>query len=132
MNIVKTQRYTFILIRIQPEQFRDRIIFMSMYNGIDWEKSGYEEMCFSNASEVKAYARRFPEGHWSFHGPGIEEKWYGTHTCKPEGQWNLSAEMIDDASSPRKRTSRISSNKSVGPRILEKQERWNVIDSLSR
>ena len=25
--------------RIQPEQFEDRIIFMSMYNDIDWEKS---------------------------------------------------------------------------------------------
>ena len=26
--------------------------------------------------------------------PGAAEKWYETHTCKPEGQWNRSAEMM--------------------------------------
>ena len=37
-----------------------------------------------------------------------------------------------DAYPRRKRTSRISSNKCVGPRILEKTDMWRVIDSLQR
>ena len=31
-------------------------------------------------------------GHWSFLGPGSEKKWYGTHVCKPDGQWDNPAE----------------------------------------
>ena len=38
----------------------------------------------------------------------------------------------DDDYSQRKRTRRISSNKCVGSRILQKQERWKIIDSLQR
>ena len=36
----------------------------------------------------------FPRGHWSFLGPGSEEKWYGTHTNRPDGSWNHSAENM--------------------------------------
>ena len=50
--------------------------------------------CFSNSTEVQAYAHRFPKGYWFFLGPGSEEKWYGMHSYKPEGQWNRSAEMM--------------------------------------
>ena len=40
------------------------------------------------------YARRFPRGHWSFLGPGEKEKWYGTHTYKPEEHWNETADIM--------------------------------------
>ena len=33
---------------IQPEELKDRIIFMSMFNDIDWKK--YDENCISNAA----------------------------------------------------------------------------------
>ena len=56
-----------------PEQFKGRIIFMSMYNDIDWEQ-------------------RFTQGHGSFPGPGSEKKWYGTHVKKPDGKWDKTAE----------------------------------------
>ena len=59
--------------RIRPEEFRDRIIFMSMYTDVDWTKDGNLNMCISNSIEVKAYAKRFPKGHWSFPGPGTEK-----------------------------------------------------------
>ena len=65
--------------RVQPEKFEDRIIFMSMYNYIDWEEAGYKETCVSNSMELKARAHRFPKGHWSFLGSGTEDKWCGTH-----------------------------------------------------
>ena len=46
---------------------------MSMYNDIHWRKAGNKENCSSNSSDV-AYAKRFPEGHSSFFGPGTAEK----------------------------------------------------------
>ena len=67
--------------RIKLEEFEDRIIFMSMYNDIDWTTEGTFKKCISQA-------RRFLE-----------------LLCRN-----------DDAQSRRKRTSRISSNKCVGPR----------------
>ena len=80
--------------RIKPEQLEDRIIFMSMYNDIGGTKEGNFKKCIWNSSDVEAYAHRSPKRHWSFLGPGTEEKRYGTHTCKPEGLWNCSAEMM--------------------------------------
>ena len=49
-------------------------------------KKGNSEICISNSEQVKNYAKRFSRGHWSFLGPGDEEKWFGTHTYKPEGK----------------------------------------------
>ena len=54
--------------RIQPEQFEDRIISVSIYNDNDWTKDGNKQLCVSKCLEVKAYARRFLEAHSSFLG----------------------------------------------------------------
>ena len=59
---------------IEPEKFTDRIIFMSMFNDIDWTRKGNEEICMSNSEKVKEYARRFSRGHWTFLGAGDEKK----------------------------------------------------------
>ena len=48
----------------------------------------------ANSSDVAAYAASFPKGHWSFFGPGAEEKWYGTHICSQNGVWNHVVEMM--------------------------------------
>ena len=61
---------------------------MSMYNDIAWRQEGNEEMCVANSKIVADYARRFAHGHWSFLGLGSEKKWYGTHTYKPNGEWD--------------------------------------------
>ena len=58
---------------IEPEEFKDRIIFMSMFNDIDWTKKGNDEICISNAEKVKNYAMRFLQAHWTFLGPGYEK-----------------------------------------------------------
>ena len=59
---------------IKPEDFKDRIIFMSMINDIVWKKN--DENCISNALP----------GHWKFLGPGSEEKWHGdSHDQKDSG-----------------------------------------------
>ena len=63
---------------IQPEElFKDRIIFMSMFNDIDWSNQKNDENCFSFTEKVKNNAMKFSRGQWTFLGPGSEEKWYG-------------------------------------------------------
>ena len=82
--------------KIIPEQFEDRIIFMSIFNDVDRTKRGNSDECFSNSEQVKNCAKRLPRGHWSFLGPGKKEKWHGTHTHKSEGKWNsIAAEMVE-------------------------------------
>ena len=76
----------------EPEQFKGRLIFMSMYNDIDRTRRGNKENCIANALRVTECARRFTQGHWSFLVPGSEKKWYGTHADKADGEWDKTAE----------------------------------------
>ena len=73
---------------IEPVSFEERIIFMSMFNDIDWTKRGNSERCTSNSEHVKSYAERFSRGHWTFLGPGDEKKWHGTLSHTHAGQWH--------------------------------------------
>ena len=59
---------------IEPEKFTDRIIFMSMFNDIDWTRKGHDGICISNSERVKEYEKRFSRGHWTFLGPGHEKE----------------------------------------------------------
>ena len=61
---------------------------MSMYNDILWREKGNTEKCVQNFIRIATYVRRFPRGRWSFLGPGSEEKWYGTYSDKPDGNWD--------------------------------------------
>ena len=81
-------------LQCEPEHFKDRIIFMSMYNDIAWGEKGNAERCEYNSQTVAECARTFPRGHWSFLGPGSEKKWYGTYTDKPDGSWDRMAENM--------------------------------------
>ena len=68
--------------------FGDRIIFMSMFIDIDWTKRGNSGQCISNSEQVKNYAKRFSQGHWTFLGPGDEMNLYGTHSYTLAGKWD--------------------------------------------
>ena len=57
-----------------PADFKDRIIFMSMFNDIVWEASGNEELCENNSKRVEEYAGRFTRCHWFFLELGTEKK----------------------------------------------------------
>ena len=65
---------------------------MSMFNDIVWKKN--DENCVSNAEEVKNYAMRFSIEHWTFLGPGSEEKWHGSSNHAQKGQWNCTADNM--------------------------------------
>ena len=81
-------------LQCEPEHFKDRIIFMSMYIDIERKAQGNKERCEYNSQTVANCARKFPRGDWSFLGHRSEEKWYGTCTDKPDGSWNQSAENM--------------------------------------
>ena len=54
-----------------PEFFNDRrIIFMSLFNDINWAKKGNTEIGMDNAEEVVAFATQFKPGHWCFFWTG--------------------------------------------------------------
>ena len=59
---------------IDPEEFSDRIIFMSMFNDINVDKRGNYTSCTLTSVKIQEDATRFMEGHWAFLGPGEEEK----------------------------------------------------------
>ena len=39
-----------------------------MFKDIDWTRIGNDGICTSNSEEVKEYAKRFSQGHWTFFG----------------------------------------------------------------
>ena len=81
-------------LQCEPEHFTDRIIFMSMYNDIEWKAKGNKKRCEYNSQTVTNFARKFPRGRWSFVGPGSEERWYATYTDKPDGSWDQTDENM--------------------------------------
>ena len=48
----------------------------------------------ANSVKIRGYAWKFPQGRWSFLGPGCEKKRSGTHTDKPDGEWDRTAESM--------------------------------------
>ena len=81
-------------MKCEPGMFKDRIIFMSMYNDIDWDKKHNETVCVANSHMVSDFAQECPNRYWSFLGPCSEDKWYGTHNYKPDGQRNQTADRM--------------------------------------
>ena len=83
--------------RITPDEFSDRIIFMSMFNDIELQKRGHEDSCALTSRAIRDYPSRFEDGHWAFLGPGEENKWYFDFGSMPEGKWDLCASrMVND------------------------------------
>ena len=80
--------------QIHPEQFEGMILFMSVFNDIDWTRNGNSFECISKSKEVRDYAKRFRRGHWSFFDPENEEKWYGTYAHKSEGRGDQQANQM--------------------------------------
>ena len=77
-----------------PETFTGRILFMSMFNDISFDKKDKEEECLANAKVVSIYAKKFGIGQWSFIGPGSEKKRYSMEENSPQGIWDHIAEKM--------------------------------------
>ena len=79
-----------------PESFGDRIIFMSVFNGIDWTKKGNTETCLHKAKEETAFATKFKPEHWCFLGPASESTLWNGHSSEPQGQLDVVALPMGD------------------------------------
>ena len=94
LQLLREIQMTMEVNRIQPEQFEDRIIFMSMCNDIDWREQ--DTMKFE--CRILQVLQRTPKYFWKDIGHSsdqeLKKKWYGTHTYKPNGLWNNAAEMM--------------------------------------
>ena len=80
-------------LSVTPEKFTGRIIFMSMFNDISWDRRTKRK----NASQMlnsSLCAKRFGAGQWSFLGPGSEKKWYSISEDSPQGEWDKIAELM--------------------------------------
>ena len=85
-----------LLLRLgeTPENFKRRIIFMSMFNDISCGPRDNEKECESNAQLVSLHAKRFGIGQWSFLGPVSVKKWYSIRVDSPQDEWDTIAEKM--------------------------------------
>ena len=77
-----------------PENFKGRILFMSMFKDVSCGTKDNEEESLANARFVSLYARRFGKRQWSFISPGSEKKWYSIKEDSPQGIWDKIAERM--------------------------------------
>ena len=89
-------------LQCEPEQFKERIIFMSMYNDIVWQAKGkksivntiHRQLRIMLANSLAVIGLSWGLGQ-NFLGPGSEQQWYGTYTDKPNGSWDrMAGEMM--------------------------------------
>ena len=76
-----------------PDNFRGRILFLSMFNDISCGTKHNETECLANAKLVSLYARRCGKGQWSLvlvQG----EKWSSISEDSPQGIWDKIAESM--------------------------------------
>ena len=58
LQILKMVQVLMTVRQTRPEELEDRIIFMSMFNDIDWTKKGNYNECFSNNEKVRDFAKK--------------------------------------------------------------------------
>ena len=61
---------------------------MSMFNDIIWGSTDNERECIANSTLVSLFAKKNPDGRWSFLGPGSELNWYGIPLTKKDQEEN--------------------------------------------
>ena len=102
-----------------PEELEDRIIFVSMFNEIDWIKKRNCKECRSDSGKVKNFTRRHPLGENDMERTFRNLKTVAYY-CRCHGR-----------QFQRRWTSSIPSFQCVGLGFLER-ERLTIFDSLQR
>ena len=110
-----------------PETSTGRVLCMSMFNDISYDRNGNQEECLENAGVVKVLARKFGVGQWSLIGPGSEKKCYSAENS-PQGSWYNIEEKC--CWIRRKRTSYSPCNDSIVQGSVQEQRTWKTVDTL--
>ena len=59
------------------------------------QEKGTERIVFRIQKKSKRISERLSQGHWTFLGPGNEEKWHGGYSYKLEGKWDsIGSQMV--------------------------------------
>ena len=66
----EVQKFVDDELDIQLQNFEDRIIFMSMYNDIDWTRKDNSNLGAENSSRFSDNARNIAVVNWTYFGPG--------------------------------------------------------------
>ena len=81
-------------LQCEPEQFKGRIIFMSMYNDIVCGERGNTESELRILLQLRIMLADSCADVGLFLGPGSEKKWSETFSDKPDGDWDKTAETL--------------------------------------
>ena len=65
-----------------------------MFNDISCDKECNEEECVANSRVVTVFAKKLGIAHWSFIGPGSENKWSSMEENSLQGIWDHLAEQM--------------------------------------
>ena len=66
-------------LECEPEQFRGRIIFMSMYGDIEWEKKETKNIVLRILLMLQIMLENSRNGIRRFSGLDKKKKWFGNH-----------------------------------------------------
>ena len=78
-------------LQCELNNFKGRIIFMSMFNDIVWDAEGNKRTMWIQFTGSWGLCSQIPSRSLSLLGPGPEEKWYGTCTHNRDGTWDRRA-----------------------------------------
>ena len=110
-----------------PSQFKGRIIFMSMFNGIIWGSEDNERECIANATLVTLFAKKISTRTLVIPRTWIrKEVVFYLQTTRRMGQ----TRWIDDDQVQSERTPSFPSHESIVPRNAHKQRRWTIMNTL--
>ena len=128
LQILKEVQDRMAVRQTSPEEFEDRIVFMSMFNDIDWTKKGNYNECFSNSEKVSDFAKRFPLGHWSFLCRGDEENVMESAIVTPKDKGIL----LQMSWLPISKTADIQFSELPARWIGDSWKRWTMYTSFQR
>ena len=120
-----------LLLRLNetPENFKGRIIFMSMFNDISWGERDNEKEWVKCSTSFSQHVMRLGTGQWSFIDPGSEKKWYSIKEDSPQGICDKIAErmLVGFAESGCPKFPRY---EPIVQRSTQKHRTWKTIDTL--
>ena len=103
---------------VQPKNFEDRTIFLSMYNDIDWTAKDNASICDQKSSEVSEYSAKFPRGSLDFL---MSWKRNMVRDVRIQTRRGLeSNSMKNDAELRGERAPSVQGNQSINKRSIEK------------
>ena len=79
-----------------PKIFSDGINFMSMFNDIELDRAGHEQMCINNAQQVADVSKDFKPGRWCHIRRGSEQSWNCGTNADSREKWDAIAEEMTD------------------------------------